>query len=85
MWGKEYYDGIGSEKFVENVIYAYLHKRINKQQKSLKWVGGELEIWSSFFKDDPEKRKKEILRAINRYGMNHEEELIGEMMRRELI
>lgn len=85
MWGKEYYDGIGSEKFVENVINAYLYKRVGKQQKSLKWVSGELEIWSSFLKDDPEKRKKEILRVINRYGMHHKEKLIGEMMRRELI
>lgn len=80
MWGKEYIKGISSEKYVENSIDAYLAKR-----QSLKWIGFALEFWSSSLKDDPEKRKKEILRAINRYGMNHKEELIGEMMRRELI
>lgn len=80
-WTEKYVKGISSEEYVENVINAYLYKG-----RSLKWVGSMLEFWSSSEEllKDPEKRKREILRAINRYGMDHKEELIREMMRRKL-
>jgi hypothetical protein len=81
-WTENYLKGILSEEYVENVINAYLYKR-----RSLKWVGSMLEFWSSSEEllKDPEKRKKEISRAINRYGMERKEKLISEMMRRKLI
>jgi hypothetical protein len=81
-WTENYLEGILSEEYVENVINAYLYKG-----RSLKWVGSMLEIWSSSEEllKDPEKRKEEISRAINRYGMERKEKLISEMMGRKLI
>jgi hypothetical protein len=82
-WTEEYVRRISSEEYVENVINAYLYKG-----RSLKWIGSMLEFWSSSeeLRKDPEKRKKEILRAINRYGTdNHKEKLIREMMKRKLV
>ena len=71
-----------SETTVENIVNAYFFKG-----KSLKWVGGMLEFCcsSELLLNNPEMRKKEILRIINKYGKDHKSELIEEMKRRRLL
>ena len=71
-----------SETTVENIINAYLNKG-----QSLKWVGGMLEFCcsSELLLKNPEMRKREILRIIEKYGKAHKIELIEEMKNRRLI
>jgi len=71
-----------SESTVQNIINAYLSKG-----QSLKWVGGMLEFCcsSEILLSNPEMRKKEILRIIEKYGKDHKTVLTVEMKRRGLI
>jgi len=71
-----------SETTVENIVNAYL-----SNLQSLKWVGGMLEFACSSEKllKNPEMRKREILRIIEKYGRYRKSELKGEMKRRGLI
>jgi len=71
-----------SERTVENIVNAYLDKG-----QSIKWVGGMLEFCcsSELLIKNPEMRKKEILRIIEKYGKDSKEELTYEMQRRGLI
>jgi len=71
-----------SERTVENIVNAYLNKG-----QSIKWVGGMLAFCcsSELLIRNPEMRKKEILRIIEKYGKDRKKELVYEMKRRELI
>ena len=71
-----------SENTVANIVNAYLNKG-----QSIKWVGSMLEFCcsSELLIKNPEMRKKEILRIIEKYGKDRKKELIYEMRKRGLI
>ena len=81
MGNYEYVRG-ESENTVANIVNAYLNKG-----QSIKWVGGMLEFCcsSDLLIKNPEMRKKEILRIIEKYGKDRKKELIYEMRKRGLI
>ena len=78
----EYNRSSESENTVENVMDAYLFKG-----QSIKWVGSMLEFTcsSEILLKNPEMRKREILRIIEKYGRDRKTELKREMRRRGLI
>ena len=71
-----------SERTVKNTVNAYLNKG-----QSIKWVGSMLEFLcsSELLIKNPEMRKNEILRIIEKYGKDSKKELLYEMRSRGLI
>lgn len=64
----------------KQAIEAYVYKR-NPDVRS---VAGWLENWSSQWQDR-QRRKKELLSVVEKYGNGKKEKLLGELKRRELV
>jgi len=81
-WRTKFYNGITSEKYVRNVMRAYL-----QGHQTLNWIGSMLEFWSSTEEliKNPEKRKSELIRVIETYGNNQKSDILNEMKRRNLV